>query len=170
MKYYNLASKIGELCSGIACSILAAVSTGLRVQQLLPDSHCFRAREVQGRRFSQDLLCKIWKWYETIGSIAMSGQCYICAYYCWDVMVIGPCYVHMMSWSRIWCIKLSARWCQNQASSSGKQDELRRALRRMVLAADAHVADLFSCGRGQELEKGQGAAGGCNGILILMMV
>ena len=24
----------------------------------------------------------------------------------------------------------------------------------MVLAADAHVADLFSCGRGQELEKG----------------
>ena len=60
--------------------------------------------------------------------------------------------------------ELSARWC-HQASSSGKQDELRRALRRMVLAADAHVADLFSCGRGQELEKGQGAAGGCNGIL-----
>ena len=37
-----------------------------------------------------------------------------------------------------------------KASSSGKQDELRRALRRMVLAADAHVADLFSCGRGQD--------------------
>ena len=41
-------------------------------------------------------------------------------------------------------------WRLWQASSSGKQDELRRALRRMVLAADAHVADLYSCGRGQE--------------------
>lgn len=37
-----------------------------------------------------------------------------------------------------------------KASSSGKQDELRGALRRMVLAADAHVADLYSCGRGQD--------------------
>ncbi|CAK9048918.1 Uncharacterized protein SCF082_LOCUS27180 [Durusdinium trenchii] len=37
-----------------------------------------------------------------------------------------------------------------KASSSGKQEQLNRALRRMVLAADAHVADLYSYGRGQD--------------------
>ena len=31
-----------------------------------------------------------------------------------------------------------------------KRDELQQALRRLVLAADAHVADLYSSGKGQD--------------------
>ncbi|CAJ1418758.1 unnamed protein product, partial [Effrenium voratum] len=37
-----------------------------------------------------------------------------------------------------------------QATSSGKQQDLKRQLRRLVLAADAHVADLYNSGKGQD--------------------
>ena len=38
-----------------------------------------------------------------------------------------------------------------QAASAPKREELQQALRRLVLAADAHVADLYSCGKGQDI-------------------
>ena len=41
-----------------------------------------------------------------------------------------------------------AKLCQ--AASTAKREEVQQALRRLVLAADAHVADLYSCGKGQD--------------------
>ncbi|CAE7921645.1 unnamed protein product [Symbiodinium necroappetens] len=43
--------------------------------------------------------------------------------------------------------------CKLQAASVSKRDELQQALRRLVLAADAHVADLYSSGKGQDFIK-----------------
>lgn len=40
-----------------------------------------------------------------------------------------------------------------EAASVSKRDELQQALRRLVLAADAHVADLYSSGKGQDFIK-----------------
>ena len=43
-----------------------------------------------------------------------------------------------------------------KASSSGKQLELSGALRRLIMASDAHVADLYSSGKGQAGVRGFG--------------
>ena len=48
-----------------------------------------------------------------------------------------------------------------QATSSGKQQDLKRQLRRLVLAADAHVADLYNSGKGQARVCGLGPPARC---------